>query len=64
MQVDYLRGERFHYWYIHAHRELIAVISVPWEAKAVVYQEEFVRSIAVAVEDLLARLDCLSVLVD
>ena len=64
MQVDYLWGERFNYWYIEAHRELIAVISVPREAETIVYQKEFVRSIAVAVEDLLARLDRLSVLVD
>ena len=64
VQVDYLWRERFSYWYIEAHRELIAIVSVPWEAEAIVYQKEFVRSIAVAVEDLLARLDRLSVLVD
>ena len=63
MQVDYLWGERFNYWHIKAHWELIAIISVTREAETIVYQEEFVRSIAVAVEDLLTRLDCLSVLV-
>ena len=64
MQVDYLWGERICYWDIEAHRELIAVISIAWEAETVVYQEELVGSIAIAVEDLLTRLYCLSVLVD
>ena len=63
MQVDYLWIESFRNRHIKAQWELIAIISVPWEAEAVIYQEEFVGSIAVAVVDLFTSLDGLTVLV-
>ena len=63
-QVDYLWRERTFYWHIETEWELVAVISVILDAEAVVYQQEFVGSFAIAVEDLLTRLNCPSVYVN
>jgi len=44
--------------------ELIGVIGVILETKAIVFQQEFIRSVAIAVENLFTWLEVLPISVD
>lgn len=63
-EIDKFRRENLVSVRVQAEWELIGVVAVTGEAESIVEQEELVRTIAIAVEDLISGLDCFPILID
>ena len=63
-EIDNFWHKDFSYGSIKTHRELKRVVTISREAESVVEQQELVRAITIAVEDLLSSLHCFPILVD